>query len=268
MCITKSEKFNTKYGEWALVTGASSGIGKELAQLLAQSKFNLILNARNEENLNSLSQELRENYLIETKVIAGDLTEENTIERIKLESSEINLGLTILNAGFGTSGLFANSSYENERAMLDLNCVSVFQLTHYFSKVFADKKRGGIILLSSIVAFQGTPYSAHYAATKAYVQSLGEGIAHELKPYNVDVLLAAPGPVATGFGDRARLNMSNAQPADKIALEILRALGNKTTVYPGGLTKLLVFGLSTVPRWAKTLIMKKVMKGMFEKYGD
>ena len=122
--------------------------------------------------------------------------------------------------------------------------------------------------MSSIVAFQGTPYSAHYSATKAYVQTLGEGIAQELKPSGVDVLLAAPGPVATGFGGRAKLNMNNVQPADKIALEILQALGNQTTVYPGGLTKLLVFGLSTVPRFAKTLIMKKVMKGMFEKYRD
>ena len=146
--------------------------------------------------------------------------------------------------------------------MLNVNCKALFMLTHYFSKKFKQEKKGGIILMSSMVGFQGTPYTAHYAATKAYVQSLAEGLYHELKEKNVDVLAAAPGPVATSFAKRANMVMNGAMKPEDLSPEILKALGSKMTVLPGGLTKLLVYSLRTVPRWAKIRIMKLVMSGM------
>jgi short-subunit dehydrogenase len=129
-------------------------------------------------------------------------------------------------------------------------------LTHHFGREFAEQKRGGIILMSSMLAFQGTPYAANYAATKAYVQTPAEGIAIELKPQGVDVLAAAPGPVESGFSERANVKMA------QVGVPILKALGRSTTVLPGLLTKILVYSLRTVPRWAKVRIMEKVMGGM------
>lgn len=146
--------------------------------------------------------------------------------------------------------------------MLRVNCEAVLRLTHHFSKQFVAQQKGGIILLSSLVGFQGTPYAANYAATKAYIQSLAEAIAVELQPLGVDVLAAAPGPVRSGFEARADMKMSNALNPDDISIPILEALGKTHTVHPGWLTKVLTYSLRTVPRWAKVRIMEKVMKGM------
>ena len=124
------------------------------------------------------------------------------------------------------------------------------------------QKRGGIILLSSIVAFQGVPGSANYAATKAYVQSLAEGLALELKPFGVDVLAVAPGPVNTGFAKRAGMHMGKALAAKDIAQVSLNALGKRTTTRPGWLSKLLGYSLAMLPRWGRTRVLKQVMRGM------
>jgi short-subunit dehydrogenase len=148
--------------------------------------------------------------------------------------------------------------------MLRLNCEALLTLTHHFAQRFVTQKRGGIILMSSMVAFQGVPYSANYAATKAYVQSLAEALAEELKPYGVDVLAAAPGPVASGFGQRANMKMNMSLTPQQVGIPILKALGRNTTVLPGFLTKFLVYSLRTVPRWGKVKIMKIVMGGMTE----
>jgi uncharacterized protein len=184
------------------------------------------------------------------------------VKKLIATCNEVNIGLLVASAGFGTSGTFITSSVQNEQNMLRVNCEAVLLLTHHFSKVFISQQRGGIILLSSIVGFQGVPYAAHYAATKAYIQALAEGIYHELKPFGVDVLAAAPGPVKSGFGERADMNMKVALTTQQVAVPILKALGKRATVLPGALTKLLVYSLRTVPRSIKVLIMKQVMKGM------
>ena len=116
--------------------------------------------------------------------------------------------------------------------------------------------------MASLVGFQGTPFAAHYAATKAYVQSLAEALSVELKPEGIDVLAAAPGPVSSGFASRANLQMGATLKPEGIAVPILNALGNKQTVLPGFLTKFLVYALRTAPRWGKVRIMKLVMGGM------
>jgi hypothetical protein len=152
--------------------------------------------------------------------------------------------------------------------MLRVNSEALLKLTHYYSQLFSRQKHGGIILLSSIVSFQGVPYAANYAASKAYVQSLGEALAIELKPYGVDVLAAAPAPVVSGFGDRANMEMGKALTPQQIGVPILKALGRRSTVLPGFLSKLLTYSLRTVPRWGKVRIMKIVMGGMTKHQRD
>lgn len=266
MELSENEKKRLKsnYGSWVLVTGSSNGIGRELAELTASAGLNVMIHGRNVKRLEMFSTELQRKYHVDTKVIASDVSTREGVDSILREAENLDIGLVIASAGFGTSGLFNEGSIDEEVNMLRVNCESLLRITHHFSKKFIDRKRGGIILMSSLVAFQGVPYAAHYAATKSYVQSLAEAIAIELKPYGVDVLAAAPGPVASGFGDRADMKMNMSLTPQQVGVPILKALGNKSTVLPGILTKVLVGSLSTVPRSSAVKIMKKVMGGMTE----
>lgn len=264
MKLSNKEKtrLRNKYGSWALVTGASSGIGLELATQLAEANFNLIINARNAETLKEVQKHLQKKSNSEIRIVVADVSDFEGLEKITQATKSLDVGLLIVSAGYGTSGNFIDNSIETEINMLQVNCESLLFLTHYYSKQFANQNRGGIILMSSMVAFQGTPFAANYAASKAYVQTLAEAIAVELKPHGVDVLAAAPGPIQSGFSQRANMNMAMSMKPAQIGVPILRALGNKTTFLPGLLTKVLVYSLSTVPRWAKVKIMAKVMGGM------
>lgn len=258
----EKSRLKSKYGDWAVVTGASSGIGLEIARLLASAGFNLVVNARSQEKLDQVKSELESLYPITVKTVPIDVSKSGSIDLIADAIQDMNVGLLVVSAGYGTSGLFINGELEEERNMLKVNCEALLDITFHFSRVFAKQKRGGIVLLSSMVAFQGVPYSANYAATKAYVQSLGEALAVELEAYGVDVLAAAPGPVRSGFPDRANLKMSMSLGTEEVGVPILKALGRKHTVLPGFLTKFLVYSLRMVPRWAKVRIMHKVMGGM------
>jgi uncharacterized protein len=261
--IEKS-RLKNKYGQWAIITGASSGIGLELATQLASAGFNLIINSRHLGKLQEVERQLKSSSEAEIKIVAADLSEADGLDKIILSTQGLDVGLLVLSAGFGTSGNFIDGSLHSEINMLKVNCEAVLFLTHYYSQHFVQQKRGGIILMSSMVAFQGTPYAANYAATKAYVQSFAEGLAVELKPKGVDVLAAAPGPVESGFSQRANLKMSMSLTPAQVGVPILKALGLKRTVLPGFLTKFLVYSLRTLPRWGKVKIMEKVMGGMTE----
>ncbi len=146
--------------------------------------------------------------------------------------------------------------------MIDLNCRSLTELAHPLAKKMTVRGRGGMIFLSSIVAFQGVAGSTTYAASKAFVQSFAEGLAIELKPFGVDVLSSAPGPVATGFAERANMQMGSAASPMNVAIATLKALGNARTIRPGFQSKLLGYGLATLPRRIRSMILTQVMTGM------
>lgn len=264
MNLSKREqnKLAQQYGPWAVVTGATSGIGKAIAIELAEAGLNLIVVARSSSRLAELGEDLKKGKELEVVCLAADLSQRSKVEGLLQQLETYDVGLYVGAAGFGTSGAFIEGGLSQELNMLAVNCEAILILTHYFAKNMVTRGRGGIILLASLVGFQGVPYAAHYAATKAYVQSLGEALAVELKEHQVDVLAAAPGPVNSGFADRANMRMGNALSPAQVARPILRALGKRHTVLPGGLSKLLVGSLRTVPRWAKVRIMSKIMGGM------
>jgi short-subunit dehydrogenase len=262
LSLREKNRLHTQYGPYALVTGASSGIGQELAMLLASAQFQLVLCATDPDRLQATARNIQNVHKTEIKIIATDLGTPAGVAHLIAQTAGIPIGLAVLAAGFGTSGFFAQSLLQNELQMLRVNCEAVMQLTHHYSAQFAAQRRGGIILFSSIVAFQGVPHSAHYAATKAYVQTLAEGIAAELKPLGVDVLAVAPGPVNTRFAQRAGMHMAQALSATDVGEPILTALGRRTTVYPGYLSQVLHYALSILPRFARTRVMGKVMAGM------
>ena len=261
LSVNEKARLRNKYGDWAIITGATSGIGLELATRLAEAGLNLLINARSLSALKEVQSSLQLTYGVEIHIVDADLSYIAGVEKLIEGFSDLNVGLLVAAAGYGTSGLFINNSVENEVNMLRLNCEALLLLTHHLGQRFAVQKRGGIILMSSMVAFQGVPFAANYAATKAFVQTLAEGLAVELKSFGVDVLAAAPGPVDSGFGKRANMNMNMSLKPAEIGVPILRALGRKRTVLPGLLTKGLVYSLRTVPRWGKIKIMAKVMGG-------
>lgn len=259
---TQTLRFTSHYGPWAVVTGASDGIGREIARSAAARGANVVLVARRRDRLEELGRELESTHNIQARVLAVDLNQTDGVDTVIRETDGLDVGLLAAGAGFGTSGPFIEVPIEDERAMLDLNCGAVLSLTHHFARRFVDRGRGGIVLLSSIVAFQGVPRAAHYAATKAWVQTLAEGLRQELGPKGVDVVASAPGPVASGFAERANMQMGAALRPEQIGAATLDALGRRTTVRPGWLSKLLGYSLATLPRAGRTLIMKAVMGGM------
>mgnify|MGYP001795544153 CR=1 FL=1 len=257
-----SATFKQKYGPWALVTGASSGIGAAFCQQLAALGLNVILIGRNKRKLYALSENIEEEHQVITEIFTTDLSSPIGVQKLIEEIKRVPVGLYVGSAGFGTSGLFHQSDLAQEMGMLQVNSMALMMLTRHFTNAFVEQKRGGIILMGSTVGFQGTPYSSHYAATKAYVQSLAEGLYHELKPSGVAVLAVAPGPVNSGFAEVANMQMGNTLQPKDVVLPALKALGKRHTVFPGTLTKILIAGLRTVPRWGKIRIMKLVMGGM------
>lgn len=256
-----------RYGPWAVVTGASDGIGREFAWRLAASGIDLVLVARRRDVLDALARELRAKHAIEVLVVAADLATTAGVHAVLERSAHLDLGLLVAAAGFGTSGAFLDGVLATELEMIDVNCRSVAALTHHLGNRFARQRRGGIVLLSSLVAFQGVPRAANYAATKAYIQSLAEGLRVELAPSGVDVVASAPGPIRSGFGARAAMTMGMAQTPAAVAQATLDALGRRGTVRPGWLSKLLELSLAFLPRWGRVRMMGVVMGGMTKPQG-
>ncbi|QDU08712.1 SDR family NAD(P)-dependent oxidoreductase [Gimesia aquarii] len=250
------------YGPWAVITGASSGIGRAMAVCLAEAGLNLVLVARQESILSKMCRDLENEFKIEVRFIATDLSDPESFQRLIAQTQDLEVGLFVAAAGFGTSGKFIESHLDEELNMADVNCLAVLKQVHHFAIRFQERTKSGIILFSSIVGFQGTPNAAHYSATKAYIQNLGEALSVELSPHGIDVLTTAPGPTSSGFADRAKMKMGMAMTAESVAINTLRKLGRRHTVLPGFLSKLLVYIMTGLPRWAKVKIMGHVMHGM------
>ena len=259
---SKQQRFQEKYGPWAVVTGASDGIGRELALRLADTGLDVLLVARRRDRLELLAAEITDRFGVTARALPADLETAAGVKRVALQTKELDVGLLVACAGFGTSGSFLETSLDHELAMLDVNCRAVLALSHTFGKRFAARGRGGLVLMSSIVAFQGVPRAANYAATKAYIQTLAEGLRLELAPRGVEVLASAPGPVASGFAERANMRMGQALVPAQVGETTLRALGRRTTTRPGWLSKLLGYSLAVLPRGGRSRIMALVMRGM------
>ena len=260
--MKQSARLQRRYGKWAVVTGASDGIGRAFAWEAARSGLHLVLVARRKDRLDSLAEEIASAHKVQTMVVACDLSKDTGIDAVVNATKSIDVGLLVTAAGFGTSGPILEANLDEERAMLQVNCYALLALSVYFGRQFAKRGRGGMILMSSLVGWQGTPFAAHYAATKAYVQTLAEAMHAELKGSGVDVLASAPGPVNSGFAARANMRMGAAATPADIAKASLAALGRNRTVVPGLLSKVLTYSLVLLPRAARTRVMGQIMRSM------
>lgn len=258
----KPHGFDERYGPWAVVTGATEGIGLAVARELAARGLSLLLVARRHELLHPLCLQLTCEHGVVCQAISADLATADGCRRVIEATQGLDAGLFVAAAGFGSSGDFIANDIGPEREMLAVNCAAVLELSWVFARRFAERGRGGLVLLSSIVAFQGVGRVAHYAATKAWVQSLAEGLRLELQPLGVDVIASAPGPVHSGFARRAGLRYGIAVEAEDVARQTLDALGRRGTVRPGALSKLLGGSLASLPRWARVRLLSQIMAGM------
>jgi uncharacterized protein len=191
--------FKERYGPWALVTGASAGIGKEFAVQLAGMGLNLVLLARREKRIEDLAHQLESRNKIHTRTIVADLAQPGFLPHVVAETQSLEIGLVVNNAGFGLAGKFLDHELEKELALLDVNCRAPLILTHVFGRQMANRKRGGIISVSSVSGYIATPLASTYAASKVYELFLTEALGYELAKEGVDMLALCPGLTKTEF---------------------------------------------------------------------
>ncbi len=263
--------YNDKQKETVLITGASSGIGYELACIFANDRYNLVLVDKREEKLTEISKVFPQKFGISVKVIAKDLSIPASREEIftELQQASIKVDILVNNAGFGTYGLFHQTDLTAELDMIQVNTACITHLTKLFLKDMVKQGYGKILNVASTAAFQPGPMMAVYFATKAYVLSFSEAIANELEGTGVTVTVLCPGPTASGFQQAAAMEeakiassarMMDTQTVAKIGYRGLMA--NKTVVIPGVRNRILAQSIKFSP---SRKLVAKIVRDMHEK---
>jgi short-subunit dehydrogenase len=252
----------------ALITGASGGIGYELALLFARDGFDCILVARSHDKLNALAARLESEFRVKTLVLPKDLSKATAVDEIHEEVSAASMQVDVLvnNAGFPVFGLFTETDLDTELQMLQVNVVALTQLTKLFVRGMIERRSGRILNLASTAAFEPGPLMAVYYASKAYVLSFSEALANELHGTGVTVTTLAPGPTRTGFQKRGRLEDSRLVQGDiadapSVALAGYRGLmAGKTLVIPGFANKLIPLIVRVSPRGMITRVVRRMQE--------
>lgn len=249
-------------GKNVLITGASSGIGYELAKVFAKSGYNLILVARRLDRLQQLAENLLKDYNVMIKVIGIDLIKSNSVEEVLEQIKNWNLSIDILvnNAGVGICGFFNETDLKKDVDTIQLNIIALTKLTKLVVKEMVERRSGKILNVASTGAYQPGPLISVYYATKAYVVSFSEAIYNEFKPYNITVTVLCPGTTSTEFSQNAgKGDLKNAMSAKKVAEIAYKGLmKDKRIVIPGSLNKFLVFMSKIIPRNLLAIIVIKI----------
>jgi uncharacterized protein len=252
-----------QFGPWAVVTGASSGIGREFANQLAAAGINVVLVARRLDMLQDLGTALAERYGVDYRAVGVDLSDPGALTPIAEATNDIDVGLLVSNAGTALPGPFVDSDLQAQRAILRLNTAAHLGLTHHFGERLARRGRGGIVLVSALGAIHGVPYMAHTAATKAYITSLGAGLHVELAKHGVHVTVLHPGPTRTpalaDLGlDPDTMPISPMAP-DDCAREALRALArNRARCIPGRINR--VTAALAPPAFTRSVMARMLLR--------
>ena len=257
------DEFKTTYGSWALIAGASEGLGASFAKSLASRGLHLILIARRKEKLESLASDLKKLYPVEIKYYAFDLADYKLLKSVFLSFQE-RIGLFIYNAAYAPISYFEDLSEDQLEKIVEVNIKTPLLLTKLLSVDMIKRKKGGIVLMSSLAGSQGSPKIATYAASKAFNTIFSEGIWKELKPYNIDVLASCAGAISTpGYRNVQGLKEApGTLSANEVAENTLIALGKGPSVIPGFTNKLAQFFMTRIlPRkWAISIMDKNTKK--------
>jgi len=255
-------------GKWALVTGASAGIGVALARELAAGGTNLVLTARRTDRLEKLARELASTHKISAEIFAADLARPNAAEEIFAFTlaKKIEIELLINNAGFGSYGEFTNSDTQRLLDMVQVNCAAVVHLTRLYLPDMVKRRRGDVLIVASTASFQAVPYLSTYAGTKAFDLLLAEGLAEEMKPYGVRVCALCPGSTESEFNEVAGQSgvvaaARNRETAEKVARVGMQALAaGKSYVISGMGNYLGAHSQRLVPRGLVILITARMLR--------
>ena len=254
--------FVQRYGPWALVTGASSGIGREFARQVAARGLNVVLVARRADRLAALADELAMRHAIDTRVVAVDLCHDDFLAPVRATTAGLEIGLLVNSAGFSRTGPLLDMDPDDMTRMLNLNCRAPLLLTREFGPPMRRQQRGGVIIVASVTGFVGTPLWSLYAATKGFDLLLGEGLAAELRGDGVDVLTPAPGTTRTEFLDVAGIGEFMGMEAADVVSHALARLGSADVVVPGWFYRGGVFAMRFLPRAVNRAVFGRLLVAM------
>ncbi|MFH1438354.1 MAG: SDR family NAD(P)-dependent oxidoreductase [Pseudomonadota bacterium] len=236
-------KFKDRYGPWALVAGASAGIGAEFSKQLAAKGLNVVCVARGREKLENHALEIARNYGVDARPVAADLGGLDAVEQLRSETAGLEIGLLVYNAAYSPIGPFLDQKLEDKLKTLYVNCRGLLMMAHEYGKTMAERGRGGMIFMSSLAGMQGNALVAGYAASKAYGRILGESLWDELREHGVDVLAFSAGATRTP-GYEATLPEKGGVPSylvqepEAVATEALAVLGKGPSRISGTANKL------------------------------
>jgi uncharacterized protein len=253
-----------------LITGASSGIGYELANIFAKKGFSLILVARNKNKLETVTENLKKQYNVKIKMIIQDLSSEYASEKIfdQIKKENIEVNTLINNAGLGYCGLFPNMPSEKVSEIIKVNIQSLTKLTRLFSEDMISRGHGNILNIASTGAYQPGPYISVYYASKAYVLSFSYALRNELKEYGINVSVLCPGATKTGFSKNAgKADIKNSMSARKVAKIAYKGIKkNKGLIVPGVFNKTAIVFSKIAPAWISGNIVRKIQKNVISKF--
>ncbi len=239
------KNFAGQYGPWALVAGASEGIGGAWADYAASQGLSVAIVARDPEKLEKKRQELVSRFGVEVLAISQELRTADAAENIIAAVGDREIGLLVYNAALATVGGFWANNLEFERQRINVNCVSPFGLTYHYGKLMKERRRGGIVIMASGTGLIGSPYYTHYGATKAYDIILAEGLWYELKPDNVHVLACMAGltssPGTTDALDVARARGDLINTPEENVEEAVLYLGKRPSMQVGAPNRRMMF---------------------------
>jgi hypothetical protein len=236
-------------------------MGAEFARQLAEAGLDLVLVARRRSKLEEIAEELQAKFDTRVEIVELDLLDDGAIDELTMRTEELDIGLLVLAAGVFTAGPFTTNELSAETEVVTLNAIRPMQLTHRYSSMFVERGRGGIILVASTVGHQAAPYLANYAATKAYVATLGQALSYELRRSGVDLTVLSPGPtntegVQTAEGiDFGKLPLPMMTP-EAVVRTALNGLGRRSLVIPGRVNRI-------IDAMAKYLSPRPVLTRMF-----
>lgn len=257
-----------RYGSWALVAGASEGLGAAFATELAQAGFSLVLLARRAAALETLAADLRKRFDVVVEVKAIDLGAVDLEEQMKALATEREIGLLVYNAAYSIIGGFLDTSIADKQKILDVNTRGPLICAHVFGEAMAARGRGGIVLLSSLTAFWGSAWVATYGATKAFNLSLGEALAQELGDRGVDVIVSCAGATRTPNFVQALAGQKgpSAMLPEDVARETLEALPKRGAFVPGGFNRFAQFLMTRLmPRKMAVKIMAGQTRSLLDR---
>jgi short-subunit dehydrogenase len=258
------KNFVERFGPWALVTGASSGMGEAFARKLAEIGLHLVLVARREDRLRKLADDLQRAHSVKTRVVAADLSRDDFMPLIQQTTDDLLVGLLVNNAGIATAGRFLENDLDSELALLHVNNRAPLILAHHFGGRMHARGRGGLIFVSSTVAVAGVPLWSNYAASKAHDLVFAEGLAKELRKEGISVLVLCPGPTRTELWPPGAKPLFPMQPGAVVDLA-LKKLGRRTTIVAGWINSVMVFSTRLLPRSWNAAIFGWVVGRMLER---